>query len=336
MGQGIGRVPEAPAVGGDATGREPVGRYIGQQRRLRGIELEDLAARTRIPRRSLERLEAGAFDHSPDGFSRGFVRTVAEAIGLDPDDAVARMLPEPDSARRASARGGRAPGVLVGVLAVAALALLASYFATGLPSPPRRAADAPVRRDYVRALAEAQGIATARLDARAAALEPLPPEPLVELPPAKAAAHASGPIASTPARPAPAASQPAAPAALPAAIGAPVPVTAAAVTARAETASGLAAVREPPPAASAIAPGQDETQPPPESTPPPSAPAAIAESAPPPAEPDAPAPVAEPQASESAEAEKPAALPAAPAESAARAGSAEIGAPIVSDAEADD
>ena len=77
MGQGIGGVPEAPAVGGDAGGREQIGRYIAQQRRLRGIDLAELAARTRIPRRSLERLEAGAFDQSPDGFSRGFVRVPA-------------------------------------------------------------------------------------------------------------------------------------------------------------------------------------------------------------------------------------------------------------------
>jgi len=57
MGQGIGGVPEAPGVGESASpGREPIGRYISQQRRLRGIELDEIALRTRIPRRSLERL----------------------------------------------------------------------------------------------------------------------------------------------------------------------------------------------------------------------------------------------------------------------------------------
>jgi cytoskeleton protein RodZ len=179
MGQGIGRLPEAPGVGGDADpGREPIGRYIARQRRLRGIELEDLAALTRIPRRSLERLEAGAFDHSPDGFSRGFVRTVAEAIGLDPDDAVARMLHEPDTGRRASPRGGRMLGAVAAMVALLALAIAARQLFASLPARTQRpAGQLPVRRDYVRALAEAQGIATAKLTARDAVLAPIPPTP---------------------------------------------------------------------------------------------------------------------------------------------------------------
>jgi cytoskeletal protein RodZ len=65
--------------------------------------------------RSLRRLEAGAFDHEPDGFARGFVRTVASALGLPPDETVARMLPEAtDDARsrgrrRVSLRARSAP-----------------------------------------------------------------------------------------------------------------------------------------------------------------------------------------------------------------------------------
>jgi Helix-turn-helix domain len=183
MGQGIGRVPEAPAVGVEAGGREPIGRYIAQQRRLRGIELEELALRTRIPRRSLERLEAGAFDQSPDGFSRGFVRTVAEAIGLDPDDAVARMLPEPDAARRGSPRSGRVLGALaaVAVAAGAVLAVRALVFSSDAQVPLGARGELPVRRDFVRSLGESTGIAAARLTERSALLSPLPP--LVESPP---------------------------------------------------------------------------------------------------------------------------------------------------------
>jgi transcriptional regulator with XRE-family HTH domain len=73
---------------------EPIGAYLARQRVLRGITLEQLAQSTRIPLRSLARLEAGAFDVEPDGFARGFVRTVAIALGLAPDETVARMLPE--------------------------------------------------------------------------------------------------------------------------------------------------------------------------------------------------------------------------------------------------
>ena len=179
MGQGISRVPEAPGVAGGASGgREPIGRYIAEQRRLRGIELEDIAARTRIPRRSLERLEAGAFDRSPDGFSRGFVRTVAEAIGLDPDDAVARMLPEPDATRHGVPRSRRTLGVIAAAVALAALALGMRELASRLPARPQRVSgQLPLRRDYVRELAEQHGVETANLTARAALLPPLPPAP---------------------------------------------------------------------------------------------------------------------------------------------------------------
>ena len=185
MGQGIGRVPAAPAVGPSAPGlgREPIGRYIAQQRMLRGIDLDELAARTRIPRRSLERLEAGAFDHNPDGFSRGFVRTVAEAIGLDPDEAVARMRVEPEATRQIGMpRTGRALAVAAGLALVALLALAVREGAFAPPPPPPPALNArsgalPVRHDYVRALAAARGIAVEQLSARDAVI---PAEPLIE------------------------------------------------------------------------------------------------------------------------------------------------------------
>jgi Helix-turn-helix domain len=73
----------------------PIGEYLRRQRILRGMTAEELAELTRIPLRSLHRLENGQFDGETDGFVRGFVRTVAVALGLDTDDTVARMLQEP-------------------------------------------------------------------------------------------------------------------------------------------------------------------------------------------------------------------------------------------------
>ena len=78
-----------------ASADRSIGRYLASQRRLRGISLDELAARTKIPRRNLERLESGAFDGPPDGFVRGFVRTVAESLGLDPQETVMRLVGEP-------------------------------------------------------------------------------------------------------------------------------------------------------------------------------------------------------------------------------------------------
>lgn len=138
-----------------------IGGYLASQRRLRGMSLDELEGVTRIPRRSLLRLEAGAFDHQQDAFVRGFVRTVAVAIGLDPGDTLVRML--------ADASGGHSRRTAVPLrlvlLALGVLVLVAA-FALALSAVGRidlsetgsvaAASDegAVLRRDYVRELAE--------------------------------------------------------------------------------------------------------------------------------------------------------------------------------------
>jgi hypothetical protein len=132
-----------------------VGGWLAKQRELRGIRLEELAAITRLPVRSLERLEAGAFDGQHDGFVRGFVRTVAVAIGLDPEDAVARLLAEPELKPRRRLPDPRRVALAAIGLAAAFAAVLAVLELTSAPRP----AEAPqpevvlVRRDAIRALA---------------------------------------------------------------------------------------------------------------------------------------------------------------------------------------
>jgi cytoskeletal protein RodZ len=125
MGQEVRRSPEAAALSDAEPGDGSIGSFLARQRRLRGISIDDLARLTRIPRRSLERLEAGAFDGTPDGFVRGFVRTVAEALGLDPDDAVNRLLREPrEDEALLAARARERRKRLALQLALASVALL--------------------------------------------------------------------------------------------------------------------------------------------------------------------------------------------------------------------
>ncbi len=152
-------VPEDADAG--ALEAESIGHYLSQQRRLRGISVAQLAELTRIPVRSIERLEAGHFDHDSDGFVRGFVRTVSEALGLDPEDALARMLAEPhgepDSGRPISLLAARS---LVGLVAVVALVLAIGLVRSvldsdGLSAPALAEPDTVWRHDPVRALAEA-------------------------------------------------------------------------------------------------------------------------------------------------------------------------------------
>jgi cytoskeletal protein RodZ len=147
-----------------SAGRERVagvGPYLAAQRRLRRISLDELAARTKIPRRNLERLEAGTFDADPDGFSRGFVRSVAEALGLDPDEAVMHLMHEPsaDDADIESLRRTRAILVRAAVAAAAviALVLLLRLVLTLLAPAASSEHDGPetvYRRDAVGSLAE--------------------------------------------------------------------------------------------------------------------------------------------------------------------------------------
>lgn len=141
----------------------PIGEYLRRQRILRGMSAEDLARLTRIPLRSLERLESGQFDGETDGFVRGFVRTVANALGLDADDAVSRMLREPTTTaweRRSPGRGQKQ--ILVGlsllILAVVTIFVMRAGWNILLgdaSTPDSR--EVVLWHDPVRALAEATG-----------------------------------------------------------------------------------------------------------------------------------------------------------------------------------
>jgi hypothetical protein len=151
-GRGVGDKAQPPAE------RFSIGRYLASQRQLRGISLDDLSARTKIPRRNLERLEAGAFDAQTDGFVRGFVRTVADALGLDSREAVMRMVSEPASGDEERLRRWRVRlavlGVLVGGVLLLLLGLGLRVATRWVVEPAGGPPDHVFRRDAVRALAD--------------------------------------------------------------------------------------------------------------------------------------------------------------------------------------
>ena len=166
-----------------------VGAYLSSQRRMRGLSLDELEASTRIPRRSLARLEAGAFDRQQDAFVRGFVRTVAGAIGVDPSDTLVRMVePDPVRTRRRRAPPWKAAGAgLLAVLLLSACAgLLLGQGGEGAAPSVRVTAPPPepevsIRRDPVRLLAERVRDAAPGTFARP---QPLSPPPAMYLAPA--------------------------------------------------------------------------------------------------------------------------------------------------------
>jgi hypothetical protein len=195
--------PELHARDAEGDGVFALGAWLARQRELRGIRLEELSILTRLPLRSLERLEAGAFDGQQDGFVRGFVRTVSVAIGLDPEDAVARLLAEPVARPRRRWPDPRRVAVVAALLASSIAAAAALWQWTQLPpgAAAENEATPLLRRDPVRALAIEQGLLnggpTREEPVEALWFEPTPPAPAVD-----AAAAAGGPLGAPAAAPA--------------------------------------------------------------------------------------------------------------------------------------
>lgn len=81
------------------------------------MSLEELSRATRVPASSVERIEADQYDELPgEVFVRGFLRSYARAVDLDPDDVLARytasrrvawVTPLPISSPAKPARGRR-------------------------------------------------------------------------------------------------------------------------------------------------------------------------------------------------------------------------------------
>ncbi|GAE34671.1 transcriptional regulator in cluster with unspecified monosaccharide ABC transport system [Halalkalibacter akibai JCM 9157] len=76
-----------------------LGQHLKEIREQKGISLDDLQQTTKIQKRYLIAIEEGRFDTLPGIFyARAFVKTYAEAIGLDPDplfDQYKNELPNP-------------------------------------------------------------------------------------------------------------------------------------------------------------------------------------------------------------------------------------------------
>jgi transcriptional regulator with XRE-family HTH domain len=71
-----------------------VGATLRDARERRGVNLHEIAARTRISVRVLEALERNDISRLPGGiFSRAFVRAYAAEVGLDPEQVLARVRP---------------------------------------------------------------------------------------------------------------------------------------------------------------------------------------------------------------------------------------------------
>jgi cytoskeletal protein RodZ len=91
-----------------------VGTTLRTARERRELTLAQLATRTRIPVGILQSIETNAFDRVPRGiFARGFLRSYAAEVGLDPSQIVSQYLLETDHS--AAAAPDTAPADIVAI-----------------------------------------------------------------------------------------------------------------------------------------------------------------------------------------------------------------------------
>src|SRR5512138_2397318 len=133
----------ALAAAGDAFGR-----WLVQERELRGLERDEVARRSRLPSAMIDALESGDPERMPPkAYVFGYLRTYAGVVGLDADDVVLRWQevvgPEERGAvaprRRRRATATAVILTLVGVAIVVALAV-------ALFAPPRQRAPLQLRK----------------------------------------------------------------------------------------------------------------------------------------------------------------------------------------------
>lgn len=150
------------------SGTTGPGETLRAAREAEGLDLAHIAASTRIPLRHLEAIEANDFESLPSrAYAIGFTRTYAKALGLDEvavvdavreelaDGSMRRALPAPgmepgDPARLPSRGLAWASAAAVVVLAAGIYAFSSSYFGAGtepgslITPDPAASASAPV------------------------------------------------------------------------------------------------------------------------------------------------------------------------------------------------
>jgi len=68
-----------------------IGELLRSEREARGISIDQISRETKIGRMLLEALEEGRFEVLPgDPYNKGFIRSYARAIGLDPAPVLRR------------------------------------------------------------------------------------------------------------------------------------------------------------------------------------------------------------------------------------------------------
>ena len=131
-----------------AAGAGAFGRWLLQERELRGLERDEVVRLTRLPSGMIEALESGDPDRMPPkAYVFGYLRAYAAAVGLDADDVVLRWqeVVGPEGAEAVRSRRLSRRTLVAIAVAVALAALLVALLA----GPRRRA---PLKLERPRAV----------------------------------------------------------------------------------------------------------------------------------------------------------------------------------------
>lgn len=197
----------------DVESSKEFGEELRRERELRDVSLDQLSAVTRVSIRHLEALESGRFSHLPAKvFSRGFVRSIALHLGLDPEKTSAAFAHVYDNWLREEGLARRRDETRTGVVLTSSaprrslsyrttiagwsLALLLALMTAGYallrpaqaPGPERTSGGAPETRGLPGTGAESMGLPPAIVANSVAIPPPQPVEPAAAQVPSEPAA----------------------------------------------------------------------------------------------------------------------------------------------------
>ncbi|WP_394829506.1 helix-turn-helix domain-containing protein [Pendulispora albinea] len=116
---------------------ESIGSFLKRQRELKAMSIAEVSRVTRIPAATLSSIESDHFDDLPgEVFVRGFLRSYAQAVGVVPNEVLARYtssrrvvfvtpLPTPTPLHAAREGQGRRFGVAIAFVLLLILFTLA-------------------------------------------------------------------------------------------------------------------------------------------------------------------------------------------------------------------
>jgi cytoskeletal protein RodZ len=127
-------------AGGKPVSTESVGSFLKRHRELKAMSVAEVGRATRIPLASIDAIESDHFDDLPgEVFVRGFLKSYALAVGVLPDEVVARYtasrriayvtpLPVQTPLQAAQEKTGRRFGVAIALVLLLILFTLALSF----------------------------------------------------------------------------------------------------------------------------------------------------------------------------------------------------------------